>query len=104
MCIAGDCNRGDKRQKEWIVIPTRLRWHIFENRQRGKVDERRYGSDYEDAPSNLHSLPNVKDEPRPRPARLLQPSIDHSASSFRFALVSRRRDGRGRWLWRLVGL
>ena len=48
-------------------------------------------------------LPNVKDEPRPRPARLLRPSVAHSAVSFDSAFVSRRRDGRGRWLWRLVG-
>src|SRR4051812_43383726 len=47
-------------------------------------------------------LPNVKDEPRPRPARLLRPSIAHSVTSFDSAFVCRRRDGRGRWLWRLV--
>jgi len=47
-------------------------------------------------------LPNVRDEPRPRQARLLRPSIAHSVVSFRFAFNSRRRDGRGRWLWRLV--
>src|SRR5438874_13495598 len=46
--------------------------------------------------------PNVKDEPRPRPARLLRPSIAHSVVSFDSSFVSRRRDGRGRWLWRLV--
>ena len=49
-------------------------------------------------------LPNVKDEPRPRPARLLRPSIALSVFSFDLAFVSRRRDGRGRWLWRLVRL
>ena len=48
-------------------------------------------------------LPNVKDEPRPRPARLLRPSVAQSIRSFGFRGVSRRRAGRGRWLWRLVG-
>src|SRR5437773_11098956 len=47
-------------------------------------------------------LPNVKDEPRPRPARLLQASIGQPVVSFDSTYVSRRRDGRGRWLWRLV--
>ena len=46
--------------------------------------------------------PNVKDEPRPRPARLLRASVAQSAFSFDSTCVSRRRDGRGRWLWRLV--
>src|SRR5438132_987461 len=47
--------------------------------------------------------PNVKDEPRPQPARLLQPAGDNSAHAFGYTFVSRRRDGCGRWLWRLVG-
>src|SRR5437879_5590986 len=47
--------------------------------------------------------PNVKDEPRPRPARLLRHYVDESALSFDWSFNSRRRDGRGRWLWRLVG-
>src|SRR4051794_7858723 len=51
----------------------------------------------------MKRTPNVKDEPRPRPARLLRPSIAHATVSFHFAFGSRRRDGRGRWLWRLVG-
>src|SRR5438874_2570315 len=31
-----------------------------------------------------------------------QPSVDYSALSFDLTFVSRRRDGCGRWLWRLV--
>src|SRR5438046_1516356 len=46
--------------------------------------------------------PNVKDEPRPRLARLLQASIAQSVVSFDSPFVSTRHDGRGRWLWRLV--
>src|SRR5438105_535150 len=37
---------------------------------------------YEHACAASSSLPNVKDEPRPWPARLLQGSIDESAASF----------------------
>src|SRR5437879_9384290 len=48
-------------------------------------------------------LPNVQDQPRPRPPPLLHASIDQSVVSFDSTYVSRRRDGRGRWLWRLVG-
>ena len=48
------------------------------------------------------SLPNVKDEPRRRPARLVHPYDSHSVVSFRNSFGSTRRDGRWRWLWRLV--
>jgi hypothetical protein len=45
---------------------------------------------------------NVKDEPRPQPARRVLHSMLRSISSFRFGFHSTRRDGCGRWLWRLV--
>ena len=48
-------------------------------------------------------LPNVKDEPRPWPARRV-PNYDlGSEVSLRKPFDSTRRDGHGRWLWRLVG-
>ena len=49
------------------------------------------------------SLPaNVKDEPRPWPARRVRHHDLDSAGSFRNSFDSTRRDGHGRWLWRLV--
>ena len=51
----------------------------------------------------LELLPNVKDEPRPSPARLVQHYAFDSAVSFQKSYDSTRRDGEGRWLWRLVG-
>ena len=47
-------------------------------------------------------VPNVKDEPRPQPARLVPHSDFQSGISFENRLGSTRRDGCGRWLWRLV--
>jgi hypothetical protein len=48
--------------------------------------------------------PTIKDEPRPRRARLVPRIGFRSAASFRSCFGSTRRDRRGRWLWRLVGL
>ena len=48
-------------------------------------------------------LANVKDEPRPQPARLVRDSDFWSGVSFGNGLGRTRRDGCGRWLWRLVG-
>ena len=53
--------------------------------------------------SRSHRTPNVKDEPRPWLARRV-PNYDlGSVVSGRDSFGSTRRDGHGRWLWRLVG-
>ena len=49
-------------------------------------------------------MANVKDEPRPWPARRVRHDDPHSVVSFRISFGSTRRDGHGRWLWRLVRL
>ena len=53
--------------------------------------------------SDLHSLPNVKDEPRRELARRVPHSEMDSDSSFRSSFGRTRRDSSRRWLWRLVG-
>jgi len=63
---------------------------LFAGRPSGKI------------PWCLHFLPNVKDEPRPSLARLVQHDDLDSAASFRKAFDSTSRDSEGRWLWRLV--
>jgi hypothetical protein len=50
------------------------------------------------------SLPNVKDEPRPWLARRVRHDDLDSVASFGNSFGSTRRDGHGRWLWRLVRL
>src|SRR5438445_306850 len=47
-------------------------------------------------------LPNVKHEPRPWPPGIRRKEIVESGSPFDSTYNSRRRDGHGRWLWRLV--
>ena len=60
-----------------------------------------------DAPVNCASrglhLANVKDEPRRRPARFVPHCDSESVISSRRAFGCTKRDGRWRWLWRLVG-
>jgi hypothetical protein len=49
-------------------------------------------------------LANVRDEPRPWLARRVRRVDLESGGSFDYSCDSTRRDGHGRWLWRIVRL
>ena len=106
--------KNEKEDYDVLVEPNAINDHPNPECQEWKDDDQKDGLDASDPSGDkcgwwhIHELraariqPNVKDEPRPWPARLLRYEIEQSFSAFDLTYVSRRRDGHGRWLWRLV--